>query len=100
MDIDQVRMKILSDIYEMEYKLGKPISENDYQLTEQEPTAKKQEFAWHLKILRGEGVIRFNDNEAFGLGGLTNLKYNSCIGLIRPEEIHITDQGKKRLGIL
>lgn len=93
MELRQIEVQILLDIYEMDLNNEPTINKNDYELTERDNQTKTKEFAMYLIKLKRHGYIDFDEHKTFLTGGIINEKYKNNVLLIYPEKIQIKDKG-------
>lgn len=94
MVITDLEKKLLTDIYENEFVSPKTISYTNYNLTEEDPFEKKQEFVFHLNKLKNLGFIKFDETEAFQNAGIRSTKYKSCVQMVWSDKLHTTTDGR------
>jgi len=93
MELSKLEIELLLDIYEMDINLGERINENSYELIEQDPKERRQEFIHYLLKLKRFGRIDFDESKTFVCGGIRSEKYRTNVVMIWPENIHILEKG-------
>ncbi len=93
MELKEIEIQILLDIYEMDINIGKKIEYDNYELTEEHFSERKQEFANYLLRLKSFNYIDFDEEKVFIKAGIRSTKYKTNVISIQPEQIHITEKG-------
>jgi len=95
MKLSKLENEIIIDIYDADMSPGMSFEIQNYELEENDPNAKKQEFAFHLGKLKRLGFIKYEEKEAFLNGGMHSIKYNNSVRRVCEDKIHIDDEGIK-----
>ena len=64
-----------------------PFEIENYNLIEEDPKKKKQEFAFYLKKLKRLGLVKYEEKEAFTKAGRCSTKYNNNVTIICEDKI-------------
>ena len=95
MELNTLESEMIIDIYDADMFPEMPFEIENYNLAEEDPKKKKQEFAFYLKKLKKLCLIKYEEKEVFEKGGSRNTKYNNNVTIIYEEKIHIDTKGIK-----
>ncbi len=93
MKLNKLETQILIDIYDADINFKNVVRITEYELTEVDPSERRQEFAAYLFKLRRLKLIKFDEDVAFFSCGWRSRKYNTNVVTFWGEYIHITNKG-------